>query len=35
MKIVVFGPEQRVGVLRGELVVDLSLAYAKGLSGNI
>jgi acylpyruvate hydrolase len=29
MKIVVFGPEQRVGVLRGELVVDLSLAYAK------
>ncbi len=31
MKIVVFGPEQRVGVLRGELVVDLSLACAKFL----
>ena len=31
MKIVVFGPERRVGVLRGELVVDLSLAYAKYL----
>ena len=31
MKIVVFGPDQRVGALRGELVVDLSLAYAKFL----
>jgi acylpyruvate hydrolase len=31
MKIVVFGPERRVGALRGELVVDLSLAYAKFL----
>ena len=31
MKIVVFGPERRVGVLRGNQVVDLSLAYAKYL----
>ena len=31
MKIVVFGPEQRVGALRGELIVDLSRAYAKFL----
>ncbi len=31
MKIVVFGPEERVGALRGELVVDLTLAYAKFL----
>ena len=31
MKIVVFGPERRVGALRGELIVDLSLAYAKFL----
>ncbi len=31
MKIVVFGPDQRVGALRGELVADLSLAYAKFL----
>ena len=29
MKIVVFGPDRRVGALRGELVIDLSLAYAK------
>ena len=29
MKIVVFGPHKRVGALRGELVVDLSLAFAK------
>ena len=29
MKIVVFGPERRVGALREEMVVDLSLAYAK------
>jgi len=29
MKIVVFGPEKRVGALRGDQVVDLSLAYAK------
>lgn len=31
MKIVVFGPEKRVGAIRGEQVVDLSLAYAKYL----
>jgi 2-keto-4-pentenoate hydratase/2-oxohepta-3-ene-1,7-dioic acid hydratase in catechol pathway len=31
MKIVVFGPDKRVGALRGELVVDLSLACAKFL----
>ena len=31
MKIVVFGPDHRVGALRGELVADLSLAYAKFL----
>ena len=31
MKIVVFGPHKRVGALRGELVVDLSLACAKFL----
>jgi acylpyruvate hydrolase len=31
MKIVVFGPERRVGALRGDQVVDLSLAYAKYL----
>ena len=31
MKIVVFGPERRTGVLRGEDVVDISLAYAKCL----
>jgi acylpyruvate hydrolase len=31
MKIVVFGPERRVGALRGELVIDLSLACAKFL----
>jgi acylpyruvate hydrolase len=31
VKIVVFGPDQRVGALRGELVADLSLAYAKFL----
>jgi 2-keto-4-pentenoate hydratase/2-oxohepta-3-ene-1,7-dioic acid hydratase in catechol pathway len=31
MKIVVFGPEQRVGAVRGELIVDLSRAYAKFL----
>ena len=31
MKIVVFGPEKRVGALRREQVVDLSLAYAKYL----
>jgi 2-keto-4-pentenoate hydratase/2-oxohepta-3-ene-1,7-dioic acid hydratase in catechol pathway len=31
MKIVVFGPERRVGVLRGNQVIDLSLAYAKYL----
>ena len=31
MKIVVFGPHKRVGALRGELVVDLSLAFAKFL----
>jgi len=29
MKIVVFGPDRRVGALRGEQVVDLSLACAK------
>jgi 2-keto-4-pentenoate hydratase/2-oxohepta-3-ene-1,7-dioic acid hydratase in catechol pathway len=29
MKIVVFGPERRVGALRGDLIVDLSRAYAK------
>ena len=29
MKIVVFGPDKRVGALRGEEIVDLSLAYAK------
>jgi 2-keto-4-pentenoate hydratase/2-oxohepta-3-ene-1,7-dioic acid hydratase in catechol pathway len=29
MKIVVFGPDRRVGALRGELVVDLPLACAK------
>jgi 2-keto-4-pentenoate hydratase/2-oxohepta-3-ene-1,7-dioic acid hydratase in catechol pathway len=29
MKVVVFGPERRVGALRGDLIVDLSLAYAK------
>src|SRR3954464_9829466 len=29
MKIVVFGPGRRVGALRGEQVIDLSLAYAK------
>ena len=29
MKIVVFGPEKRVGALHGEHVVDLSLAFAK------
>lgn len=34
MKIVVFGPEKRVGALRGEQVVDLSLAYAKYLREN-
>lgn len=31
MKIVVFGPDKRVGALRGEQVIDLSLAYAKFL----
>jgi 2-keto-4-pentenoate hydratase/2-oxohepta-3-ene-1,7-dioic acid hydratase in catechol pathway len=31
MKIVTFGPEHRTGVLRGETVVDISLAYAKYL----
>jgi acylpyruvate hydrolase len=31
VKIVVFGPERRVGVARGELIVDPSLAYAKFL----
>jgi 2-keto-4-pentenoate hydratase/2-oxohepta-3-ene-1,7-dioic acid hydratase in catechol pathway len=31
MKIVVFGPERRVGALRGDLIVDLSLAHAKFL----
>ncbi len=31
MKIVVFGPQRRVGALRGDLIVDLSLAYAKFL----
>jgi hypothetical protein len=31
VKIVVFGPDQRVGALRGELIADLSLAYAKFL----
>src|SRR5215469_8400143 len=31
MRIVVFGPERRVGALRGELVIDLSLACAKFL----
>ena len=31
MKIVVFGPDRRVGALRGDLVVDLSLACAKFL----
>jgi acylpyruvate hydrolase len=31
VKIVVFGPDHRVGALRGELVADLSLAYAKFL----
>jgi acylpyruvate hydrolase len=31
MKIVVFGPERRVGALRGEQIIDLSLAYAKYL----
>lgn len=31
MKIVVFGPEKRTGILRGDEVVDLSLAYAKFL----
>jgi acylpyruvate hydrolase len=29
VKIVVFGPDHRVGALRGELIVDLSLACAK------
>ena len=29
MKIVVFGPEKRVGALHGEHVVDLSLAFTK------
>jgi len=29
MKIVVFGPDRRVGVLRGDDVVDISRAYAK------
>jgi 2-keto-4-pentenoate hydratase/2-oxohepta-3-ene-1,7-dioic acid hydratase in catechol pathway len=29
MKIVIFGPEQRLGYLRGTQVIDLSLAYAK------
>jgi acylpyruvate hydrolase len=29
MKIVVFGPEKRVGVLQGDNVVDVSAAYAK------
>lgn len=29
MKIVVFGPHNRVGAVRGEQIVDLSLAYAK------
>ena len=29
MKIVVFGPDKRTGVLHGEDVVDISLAYAK------
>ena len=31
MKIVVFGPERRVGALRSDQVVDLSLGYAKYL----
>ena len=31
MKIVVFGPDRRVGALRGDEVIDLSLAYAKYL----
>jgi 2-keto-4-pentenoate hydratase/2-oxohepta-3-ene-1,7-dioic acid hydratase in catechol pathway len=31
MKIVVFGPGKRVGALRGDLIVDLSLACAKRL----
>jgi hypothetical protein len=31
MKIVVFGPERRVGALRGDQVVDLSLAHTKYL----
>ena len=29
MKIVVFGPEKRVGALHGEYVVDVSLAFTK------
>jgi len=29
MKIVIFGPEKRVGALHGEHVVDLSLAFTK------
>jgi 2-keto-4-pentenoate hydratase/2-oxohepta-3-ene-1,7-dioic acid hydratase in catechol pathway len=29
VKIVVYGPDKRVGALRGDLIVDLSLAYAK------
>src|ERR1700686_3526561 len=31
MKIVVYGPDKRTGVLRDETVVDISLAYAKYL----
>ena len=33
MKIVVFGPDKRVGVLLDENVVDISLACAKYLDG--
>src|SRR5262249_25854069 len=31
VKVVVFGPEKRVGIQRGEQIIDLSLAYAKYL----
>jgi 2-keto-4-pentenoate hydratase/2-oxohepta-3-ene-1,7-dioic acid hydratase in catechol pathway len=32
MKLVVYGPEKRLGALEGEQVIDLNLAYAKYLS---
>lgn len=35
MKIAVFGPDRRVGVIDGDSVIDISAAYAKYLSDNL